>query len=171
MSEIRKHYFLSEYCIIAEERAKRPSDLAVADKDHGKNDSETCLFYGGAEENTPLATAVYKSGKIYSDNPEKRVSNWDFRCFPNLYPVFSPAPESPESPEKQENGQEVESGYGFHEIIVESPLHGRRLDDFSDSEISRLMKVYRDRTCSLPPVKRYAMFPCSKILGKSRGFD
>lgn len=42
MSEIRKHYFLSEYCIIAEERAKRPSDFAVADKDHRKNDSETC---------------------------------------------------------------------------------------------------------------------------------
>lgn len=86
-----------------------------------------------------------------------------------IYPAFSPAPVSPESPEKQENGQEVEPGYGFHEIIVESPLHGRRLEDFSDSEISRLMKVYRDRTCSLPPVKRYAMFPCSKILGKKQG--
>ena len=28
MSEIRKHYFLFEYCIIAEERTKRPSDFA-----------------------------------------------------------------------------------------------------------------------------------------------
>ncbi|WP_292373370.1 galactose-1-phosphate uridylyltransferase [Methanosarcina sp. UBA411] len=166
MSEIRKHYFLSEYCIIAEERAKRPSDLAVADKDHGKNDSETCLFCGGAEENTPLATAVYKSGKIYSDNPEKRVRNWDFRCFPNLYPVFSPAPESPE---KQENGQEVESGYGFHEIIVESPLHGRRLDDFSDSEISRLMKVYRDRTCSYTTRKKIRYVSLFKNSGKKAG--
>ena len=38
MSEIRKHYFLSEYCIIAEERAKRPSDFADADENIRKND-------------------------------------------------------------------------------------------------------------------------------------
>jgi len=145
MSEIRKHYFLSEYCIIAEERSKRPSDFAVADEGHGKNGSESCLFCGGAEENTPLATAVYKNGKIYSDAPEKRVRNWDFRCFPNLYPALSPVPNSPE---QQENGLQAEPGYGFHEVIIESPLHGRRLEDFSDSEISGLMQVYRDRTCS-----------------------
>ncbi len=28
MSEIRKHYFLFEYCIIVEERTKKPSDFA-----------------------------------------------------------------------------------------------------------------------------------------------
>ena len=30
MPEIRRHYFLEEYCIIAAERNKRPSDFLVA---------------------------------------------------------------------------------------------------------------------------------------------
>jgi UDPglucose--hexose-1-phosphate uridylyltransferase len=166
MSEIRKHYFLSEYCIIAEERAKRPSDFAGADGDTRKNGSEKCLFCGGSEENTPLATAVYKNGKIYSDTPEKRVRNWDFRCFSNLYPALSPAPDSPE---QQENSLEAKPGYGFHEVIVESPLHGRRLEDFSDSEISGLMQVYRDRTCSYATREKIRYISLFKNSGKRAG--
>ncbi|HWQ47909.1 MAG TPA: DUF4921 family protein [Methanosarcina sp.] len=166
MSEIRKHYFLSEYCIIAEERSKRPSDFAVADEDHGKNGSENCLFCGGAEENTPLATAVYKNGNIYSDTPEKRVRNWDFRCFPNLYPALSPASESPE---QEENGLQAEPGYGFHEVIVESPLHGRKLEDFSNSEISGLMQVYKDRTYSYATRENIHYVSLFKNSGKKAG--
>ena len=48
MSEIRKHYFLSEYCIIAEERAKRPSDFAGAAEDSGKSGPENCIFLRGS---------------------------------------------------------------------------------------------------------------------------
>lgn len=166
MSEIRKHYFLSEYCIIAEERAKRPSDFAVEDEDRGKNGSENCLFCGGAEENTPLATAVYKNGKIYSDTPEKRVRNWDFRCFPNLYPALSPVPDFTK---REENGLQAESGYGFHEVIVESPLHGKRLEDFSNSEISALMQIYRDRTCSYAARENISYVSLFKNSGEKAG--
>ena len=166
MSEIRKHYFLSEYCIIAEERAKRPSDFIGTDEDTGKNGSENCLFCGGAEENTPLATAVYKNGKIYSDTPEKRIRNWDFRCFPNLYPALSPALYSPEH---QETNLQAKPGYGFHEVIVESPLHGRRLEDFSDSEISGLMQVYKARTITYTAREKIRYVSLFKNYGKGAG--
>ncbi|MHB8101355.1 MAG: hypothetical protein ACYDEF_04075 [Methanosarcina sp.] len=63
MSEIRKHYFLSEYCIIAEERAKRPSDFANAAEDSGKNSPASCSFCGGAEESTPWLLQYIKMGK------------------------------------------------------------------------------------------------------------
>ena len=68
MSEIRKHYFLPEYCIIAEERAKRPSDFAA---ETGDTEPETrpthCAFCAGSEEKTPPAEAVYKEGRIFAD--------------------------------------------------------------------------------------------------------
>ncbi len=166
MSEIRKHYFLSEYCIIAEERAKRPSDFAGADENTGKSGFEDCLFCGGAEENTPLATAVYKNGKIYSDTPEKRIRNWDFRCFPNLYPALSPALHSSVH---QENDLQVEPGYGFHEVIVESPLHGKRHEEFSDSEISGLMQVYKDRTSNYSMREKIRYVSLFKNSGKEAG--
>ena len=88
MSEIRKHYFLFEYCIIAEERTKRPSDFVDEAESLAKHSPVSCSFCGGAEEDTPLATAVYKNGKIFADTPEKRILNWDFRCFSNLYLPF-----------------------------------------------------------------------------------
>jgi len=166
MSEIRKHYFLPEYCIIAEERAKRPSDFAKADGDSGKNDPASCAFCGGAEERTPLATAVYKDGKIFVDTSEKRIRDWDFRCFPNLYPALSPARNPPE---RQEPGLQAGPGYGFHEIIVESPLHGKRLENFSDLELSGFMHVYRDRTCSYISREKIRFVSLFKNSGKTAG--
>lgn len=163
MSEIRKHYFLSEYCIIAEERAKRPSDFAKAAEDSGKSSPASCSFCGVAEESTPMATAVYKNGKIFADTPEKRIRNWDFRCFPNLYPAFSPVlyPSG-----HQEVGLEAEPGYVFHEVVVESPLHGRRLENFSGLELSGLMRVYRDRSCNYIIREQYGTSPYLKTQGK-----
>lgn len=144
MSEIRKHYFLPKSCIIAEERAKRPSDFKKPAREHDKIEVSSCVFCGGLEEKTPLATAIYKNGKVFSDTPKKRVRNWDFRCFPNLYPALTPAANPPDLPEAS---LQAEPGYGFHEVIVETPLHGEKIENFSDLELAALMHVYRDRAC------------------------
>lgn len=166
MSEIRKHYFLPEYCIIAEERAKRPSDFAGAAEASEKKHSENCVFCGGNEEKTPPATAVYRDGVIFADTEEKRIRNWDFRCFPNLYPALSPTPPPAGFHEK---GFEVFSGFGFHEVIVESPVHGKRLEDFSNTEISGLMEVYRDRVCHYAAHEKVRYVSLFKNSGKSAG--
>jgi UDPglucose--hexose-1-phosphate uridylyltransferase len=166
MSEIRKHYFLREYCIIAEERAKRPSDFAEAAESSEKNNSKNCVFCGGNEEKTPPATAVYKNGEIFADTEEKRIRDWDFRCFPNLYPALSPS--SP-SPEFDGQNPKVIPGFGFHEVIVESPVHGKKLKDFSDTEISGLMKVYRDRVCHYATYEKIAYVSLFKNSGKAAG--
>jgi UDPglucose--hexose-1-phosphate uridylyltransferase len=166
VSEIRKHYFLPEYCIIAEERAKRPSDFAGAAEGSEESLSESCVFCAGNEEKTPPATAVYRNGEVFADTWEKRVRNWDFRCFPNLYPALSPAPPSPgfhgEDPE-------VLPGFGFHEVIVESPLHGKNLKDFSDTEISGLIRVYKDRVCHYAAHEKICYVSLFKNSGKAAG--
>ena len=148
MSEIRKHYFLPEYCIIAEERGKRPSDFADGAGGIGQmgqgSGPENCAFCAGSEEKTPPAGAVYKEGRIFADTKEKRVTNWDFRCFQNLYPALSPIPAFSEL---SDTGEDAKPGFGFHEVIVESPVHGKKLSDFSAAELSELMQVYRDRLC------------------------
>jgi UDPglucose--hexose-1-phosphate uridylyltransferase len=174
MSEIRKHYFLPEYCIIAEERAKRPSDFAGAAEASEKKHSENCVFCGGNEEKTPPATAVYRDEVIFADTEEKRIRNWDFRCFPNLYPALSPTSSPTSSPassllEFHQKGFEVFQGFGYHEVIVESPIHGKRLEDFSDDEISGLMKVYRDRACHYAAQEKVRYVSLFKNSGKAAG--
>ncbi|KKH98907.1 sulfate adenylyltransferase [Methanosarcina sp. 1.H.T.1A.1] len=182
MSEIRKHYFLPEYCIIAEERAKRPSDFAGAAGGSEKSAPESCVFCGGNEEKTPPATAVYKNGEVFADTGENRVRDWDFRCFPNLYPALSPVPSpapspalspapSPAPPSPRFHGKDLEvfPGSGFHEVIVESPVHGKNLKDFSDTEISGLMRVYKDRVCHYAAHEKILYVSLFKNSGKAAG--
>ncbi|WP_269850723.1 hypothetical protein [Methanosarcina horonobensis] len=118
------------------------------------------------KKKTPPATAVYKNGEVFADTGEKRVRNWDFRCFPNLYPALSPASSFPESFGKK---SEVIPGFGFHEVIVESPVHGKKLEDFSDTEISGLMKVYRDRVCHYAAHEKISYVSLFKNSGKAAG--
>jgi UDPglucose--hexose-1-phosphate uridylyltransferase len=161
MSEIRKHYFLDRHCIIATGRAKRPSAPKACNDDIT---SSTCVFCNGHEEETPPATSVYKKGQVMKDTDGQRLTGWDVRCIPNLYPALSP-----DAPQAATSGFEVQKGYGFHEVIVEHPLHGSRLHLFSDEEILLLMQVYRDRVMhyqSREGIKYVSLF---KNWGKKAG--
>ena len=137
MSEIRKHYFLDEYCIISPGRYKRPSDFAHQEKE---SNTKNCFFCAGNEDQTPPSTAVYKKGEILKDTEESLVKGWDVRCIPNLYPALTPEPEN--IPQSMWNSSE---GFGYHEVIVETPDHEMTISGFPDKQMSLLMKVYRDR--------------------------
>ncbi len=132
MSEIRKHYFLDEYCIIAPNRSFRPSDFKKTDE---ASNNKECIFCPGSEEKTPPATAVYTSKGVTSD---KRgvVHNWKVRCIPNMYPVLSL---------KKSSSDRFAEGFGFHEVIIETPGHDYEPSMFLDEEIIRLIRVYADR--------------------------
>ncbi|TFH40323.1 MAG: DUF4921 family protein [ANME-2 cluster archaeon] len=138
MSEIRKHYFLDEYCIIAGERGKRPSDFVLKPE---KAKGMECPFCGGNESLTPKATAVYRDGQVLKDTDYERVTGWQVRCIPNLYPAVSPEP----IPVIMENGWQVQEGYGFHEVIVETPEHSKILSMSTNKEMALLMQVYKER--------------------------
>lgn len=139
MTEIRKHYFLDEYCVIAVDRGKRPSDFKTK-KESVSGSSENCPFCPGNEEATPLAVAVYKDGEVLKDRKDSLIRGWDVRCFPNLYPAFSP-----NSPKATDSTWIKQAGYGFHEIVAETPSHIRHPSDLDDDEIKLLIKVYSDR--------------------------
>lgn len=161
MSEIRKHYFLDEYCIIATGRSKRPSAPKACAEDIK---SDSCVFCNGHEDKTPPATAVYKNGEVLKDTDEQRITDWDVRCIPNLYPALSP-----DAPEVDNASFEVKKGYGFHEVIIENPFHESRMHLFSDEEMLLLMKVYRDRVMhyqSQEGIKYVSLF---KNWGKKAG--
>ncbi|MCK9566714.1 MAG: DUF4931 domain-containing protein [Methanothrix sp.] len=136
MPELRKHYFLDEYCIIAAERRKRPSDFQIAKAAPG--DRTVCQFCAGNEEMTPPADAVYTKLGVLTDGPE-RISGWQMRVFPNVFPAMVPCP-APATTEWI-----ALPGQGFHEVIVDSPLHGENPADFDKEHMEKLILVYRDR--------------------------
>lgn len=181
MSEIRKHYFLDEYCIIASERGKRPSDFkAAGNVEKGEAQGagaisqvpdivSGCFFCYGNESKTPAATAVYKQGKIFIDTNTERESGWDVRCFPNLFPAVSPNNITPDTAPPADISDNLASGYGFHEIIVESPKHGMSLSGLDDDKMELLMRVYRDRVTFYQAQEAIEFVSLFKNQGKSAG--
>jgi len=116
MVEIRRHYFLNRYCIIASGRAKRPQDF-TDEAGRIRTSSKECPFCPGNESMTPPETAVYRLNKDHA---------WNMRCFENLYPVLSPSE-------------------GYHEVIVDTASHDRSPADFTDDEMHLMVDVYRKR--------------------------
>jgi len=152
MTELRRHYFLDEYCIIAPKRGTRPSDFQMEKAKSG--DEAVCPFCPGNEEMTPPDVAVYTEQGLSSDGLE-RISGWQLRVFPNVFAAMVPCP-APATTEWI-----ALPGQGFHEVIVDSPLHRENPADFALEHMEKLIQVYRDRYvhyCSNSLVKYVSIF-------------
>jgi len=124
-NELRRDYFLDRFVIIAVGRAKRPNDyvhIGSVEADTGRG----CFFCPGSENQTPPEISrLEEDGK------------WIMRVFPNKFPAVSP-----------EDGPDtgiMMPAYGRHEVVVESPEHGKTVADLSIERIVSLLKVYSGR--------------------------
>ena len=117
--KIVKDYFGDHYSYIAEERAKRPIELAPSINEVLHN-PQACHFCPGNETQTPQ-----EIGRIADMS-----GNWKIRWFPNKFPAIS---------------TDSEGASGFHEVIVETPDPQKQLWDFSSAELVELLSVYQNR--------------------------
>jgi UDPglucose--hexose-1-phosphate uridylyltransferase len=151
MSEIRQDPTTKEWVIIANERRKRPSDFIH----HRSEDIKppflsACPFCPGNEGRTPPTILSYSH----------RESNfWQIRAFNNQFPAVTP--EKNDS-RKSEDGFFLSlDGLGYHEVIVESPLHNATLALMEDGEVSMVLRAYQERYCALariPLIKTIIIF-------------
>ena len=124
MTQLRKHYFLDRWVIIAPNRSKRPVEYKKE-----KAVTKKCAFCSGNESLTP--PEIGRIGK----------KNWKMRWFPNKFPVVTPKGSAKISRGKLTRG----TAYGHHEIIVETPSAGKQLWDLPASDVADLLAVYRER--------------------------
>jgi UDPglucose--hexose-1-phosphate uridylyltransferase len=87
---------------------------------------------------TPAAVAVYTDRGIFSDGKE-RIRDWRIRIFPNLYAAVTTTPKPPTT------DWVALSGYGSHEVLVDSPRHQDSPADFNLQQMLMMLNVYRDR--------------------------
>jgi UDPglucose--hexose-1-phosphate uridylyltransferase len=142
MNELRRDYFLDRWVIISTERAKRPNDFIDEKTVESPKAAADCAFCAGNETKTPPSKASYfidgRRLQSLADVAGKPRSGWTVRVIPNLFPAVEPG-------EVRALGETDITAAGFHEVIVESPLHGRHPQFMSDAEIKLLFTVYRDR--------------------------
>ena len=171
MNELRRDYFLDRWVIISTERAKRPNDFinknALDERcvPVGKA-VDDCSFCAGNESRTPPSKASYfneGAGLRYKpDLAGKPWSGWTVRVIPNLFPAVEPG-------EARAISETDISASGFHEVIVESPVHDKHPQFMSDEEIKVLFTVYRDRFKAISGAPEARFISLFRNYGKEAG--
>ena len=164
MSELRKDPITRRWVIIATERAKRPSQLSspspVTPPDMPARDPK-CPFCEGNEAMTPPEVAAYRHAGSQRDTPD-----WWIRVIPNKFSALDP-----DTPLERigEGMYDMATGFGVHEVIVESPRHNHTWGTATDKEFEEIFWSYRDRLINLMrhPSLRYVLI--FKNYGKEAG--
>ncbi len=129
MSELRQDILTGEWVIFAGNRMKRPYDF-IKKSIPKTDDASGCQFCPGNENLTTNA--------VYQDGPDGK---WTMRAFPNKYPALSD-----DSYDYDDEGfYFADSGYGIHEVIVDTPNHNEVIHDFSEDKLLEVLKVLKER--------------------------
>ncbi len=135
-SEIRKHYFLDEYVIIAPRRAKRPDQAKLPKQQYVQKlgYKEKCFF---CPEN------VHSNASVYEIIEDKK---WIVKVVENKYPALT---------------LKNPKAFGKQEVVIDTPEHEKEINDLSIDHIVQIIEVYIERTrkiSEIPGIKYISVF-------------
>lgn len=140
MSELRRDITTGEWVILAPERGRRPEEFSRPAPSTSVEPVD-CPFCPGHESRTPGETyAVRRDG--HADGP-----GWLVRVVPNRYAVVRP--DSRIDRAGTAGSFPRAGGYGFHEVIIETPEHDAELARMKPEEIQRVLEAYLARARAL----------------------
>ena len=151
MSEIRYSKFDNKYVIIAPERFHKPLNI---DCDFKEEDRQKCPFCVGKEDKT--------TKEIFSIRED---GEWKLRVVPNLYTALNL---ETKFNSKRDRFFESFSGFGMHEVIIDTPRH-ISIFDFTQKEYFYLLKSIRCRIEDLKKDMRIKYLSIFKNYGLNAG--
>ncbi len=126
-SEIRTDYRTGGKCVIVPGRQNRPKE--VEEEDDASTDLSKCPFEPNTVDRKNLE--IMHTG----DNP------WEIMVIRNKFPELSG-----ETPLSSRDGiLAYTSGYGYNEVVIETPEHNVKLEDFDDDRIKRWIDILIER--------------------------
>jgi len=137
MTEFRRDPITGRWVVVVPGRAARPNEHApVAPSPPTGMD---CPFCEGNESRTPAEVAAVGA-------PDRRPNEggWRVRVIPNRFPTVATEAPEPE-PGAGSVGFESRRGFGYHEVVIESPTHSPLLPFLPDDQVRRVMRMCRDR--------------------------
>lgn len=155
MSELRRNPFTGEWTLCAENRKNRPYEFLHKTEVRSKGHEE-CPFCGGHEHKT--TPPLYQDGQ---DNC------WQIRVFPNMFPAVTK-----EAKALWENPfYEQITGWGLHEVLVDTPSHEATIDQFSSEQLAQIFHVLQERYCKMMEEKVVKYIQIFKNCGPSAGMS
>ncbi|MBI3988007.1 MAG: galactose-1-phosphate uridylyltransferase [candidate division NC10 bacterium] len=157
MPELRQNLATKEWVIIAKERAKRPKDPSSPPRERRKAlpFDPSCPFCPGNESKTPEAILTLSGER-----------GWKIRVVPNKFAALWP---SGDRLRHMDGVKRWMPGVGFHEVIIETPLHDAFIALRGDEEIHDLLQVYLERYRSISQDKRIELITLFKNHGEQAG--
>jgi len=143
MPEIRKDPVFGRWVIIASERGLRPNEFRPG---AGGEKGYLCPFCAGNEDLTPPV--------IYSlPGPG---GGWRLRVVRNKYPALV---SEGSTDNRREGIYNRMDGMGFHEVVIETPEHGRLLEEMPAEAVADVLKTFmlRVREIKKDPRIKYVM--------------
>jgi UDPglucose--hexose-1-phosphate uridylyltransferase len=129
--ELRRDPVVGRWVIIAADRGRRPSDFPRTPPVLSENE-EHCPFCPGREAGTPPELAAIRGAD----------GTWRKRVFRSLHPVIAA---EEEFLKLGEGMFDMMSGYGKHEVVVESPAHESSYATMTIEELTELALLWRER--------------------------
>lgn len=156
MSEFRYCKLKKEWRLFAPERLRRPNDLDNKKLIHpGELIHEKCPFDAGKEEFTPNEiTRVSQNGK------------WKCRVVPNMYNALSVDVESKST---RDGFFEKFTGFGAHEVVIETPKHDKQIWDYDYNDFANYFTIIKERVVNLKKDTRFAYLSVFKNQGENAG--
>src|SRR6476660_2168925 len=159
MPELRKDAVTGRWVIISTERRKRPSDFRL--ERPTVIGEQFCPFCTGREQMTPPEGLSYRQN---GSGPNS--AGWDLRVVPNKFPAL----QVEGTLDRQGDGLfDRMNGSGAHEVIIESPDHGKSLAAMSEAEIERVLWAFRERITDLKRDIRFRYILVFKNHGGAAG--
>ncbi len=158
MPEFRKDPVLKRWVIIATERAKRPHDF-VRPKVEEK--PTFCPFDYGNEHTTPPEVLAFRPPDTAPNTP-----GWWIRVVPNKFGAVNPSL----SPRRYGVGMfDAMDGFGYHEVIVETPDHNTHLALMDYKQLEEVVWAYKHRYDGISADKRIEYILIFKNHGRDAG--
>ncbi|KAL3651141.1 hypothetical protein CASFOL_007544 [Castilleja foliolosa] len=134
-SQLRKDAVHNRWVIFSPARARRPSDFkAKPDQNPNTKTQIECPFCAGHEHE--CAPEIFRF-------PPESASDWSVRVIQNLYPALTPDLEPPNI--VCGGGPAMVTGFGFHDVVIESPAHPIHLADLSPTQVADVLLAYKKR--------------------------
>lgn len=135
LPEIRNDPIHSRWVIFSPARSRRPSDFKSKStaNPNPNSHSQTCPFCIGNEHQC--------APEIFRFPPD--TNDWKLRVIQNLYPALSRDLQF----QSQENevAPAAVTGFGFHDVVIESPVHSLHLVHLSPVQVGDVLLAYKKR--------------------------
>lgn len=158
MAELRKDPIVDRWVIISTERGKRPRDFPSPNPSRQKG---FCPFCFGNEGKTPPEIMAFRP-----DSSAPNTPGWNLRVVPNKFPALEIGGEIDRAGEGM---FDKITGFGAHEVIIETPDHELGLEDLPEKSIEDCFWAYRQRIIDLKKDERFRYVLVFKNHGESAG--